>query len=436
MNEWKKLSNLIDDYKLNKGTKKIKKVNEKISKIINKLKSESYIMYSCHKLYSKTDMLDNDINDINNLLNKVLDKYENEIENITSNNTEPTIKAQEELKSLYIDMNKNYEENQETIRKAKIEYDNLIAGFNKKNLTKEITPEEEKYVKFLGIKIFDAEKNLDKSYKNNSDRFNSLKNKLNAKYISQNVSNIHKNNEEKKEEKQELGLVKHKKGIIQRLGAFAAAMLIGLGSTAPNDKTDNSKKNEKIINGNSISSNLDAVEETKEKIDVVTFIEKNIDLEKENEVKNTDEKQEQILKVKGTWVNKSLECGEVLKFQKGMKFLEGIDGGNFGEIGNSMSPEDAFYIIDRVAKRTDEGIVNEYRLDGKIADDSKQLVHISLIKGAKTVEEAYKILNEQKGKEKVDNEVICARGWLKYDDALNNSEKSFQKMMNIDEEER
>ncbi len=440
MNEWKKLSGLIDDYKFNKGNKKLekklKKVNEKISKVINKLKSENFIMYSCHKLYSETDMLYNDINDISNLLDKVLDKYEKEIDNIASNNTQATIKIKKELDSLVFDMNKNYEENQEAISRAKNEYDKFRSDLEKKYITKEITPEQEKYVKFLGLKIFDAEKNLEKSYKNNSGRCNSLINKLRAKYVLQTSPNIYQNKVENKEEKQELGLVKHKKGIIQRLGAFAAAMLVGMGASAPNDKTDNNAKSEKIISGNSISSNFDVGEENKEKIDVITFIENDDNLEKETKVKKTEEKQEQILKVKGTWLNKSLECGEVLKFQKGMKFLEGIDGGNFGEIGTSMSPEDAFYIIDRVAKRTNEGIVNEYRLDGKITDDSKQIVHISLIKGAKTVEEAYKILNEQKSKEKVDNEVICSRGWITYDDALNNSEKAFQKMMNIDEEGR
>lgn len=113
-----------------------------------------------------------------------------------------------------------------------------------------------------------------------------------------------------------------------------------------------------------------------------------------------------------------LHLGFVLKLPSGIQFMEGVSGGAVGRIGDSGSPADGIYVIDYIAETSDKGVINQYGLEGKFSnkmDDSKQFVHISLVHGARNLNEAKGIIMEQKKNAKegvVDSNVIQPRGWM------------------------
>ena len=110
---------------------------------------------------------------------------------------------------------------------------------------------------------------------------------------------------------------------------------------------------------------------------------------------------------------KEFELGTVLKLPKGTEYRESVYGGREGKIGNSSSPEDGIYVINRYAEVSDKGVSSKYGLDGKINKndkDSKLFVHISFVPGAKTEKEAREILEKSKDKKEY------ARGWMRLDE--------------------
>jgi len=104
--------------------------------------------------------------------------------------------------------------------------------------------------------------------------------------------------------------------------------------------------------------------------------------------------------------------------------MEGVSGGRVGKIGNSASPSDGIYVIDYVAKSSPKGVYSRYGLDGSIDtgdENSVEFVHISLVKGATCVEDADKIVEEQRNNAKgkiADKCKIQPRGWMTVEDAV------------------
>ena len=106
---------------------------------------------------------------------------------------------------------------------------------------------------------------------------------------------------------------------------------------------------------------------------------------------------------------KQFELGQAIKLPQGMEFSEGVSGGKKGTIGDSNSPREGVYIINRFAEVGKDNISNQYGLEGKIEKnmkDSDVYVHIAYVPGAQ--KEAYaKELIEKKGQKEQD------RGWVK-----------------------
>lgn len=96
-------------------------------------------------------------------------------------------------------------------------------------------------------------------------------------------------------------------------------------------------------------------------------------------------------------------------------FQEGVDGGTIGNVGNSASPTNGFYVIDHSCKKGDNEYIIKQGLDGTLIDS--KWGHISLVK-ADTLEEAQKIIKENKESKKMDNR-IEPRGWVKMSDLEN-----------------
>ena len=99
-----------------------------------------------------------------------------------------------------------------------------------------------------------------------------------------------------------------------------------------------------------------------------------------------------------------------------------MNSGRVGIIGSESSPKDGFYVIDHVAQISDTEVSNRYGLSGKIEkndENSKQYFHISYVEGAKTLEEAQKIIEEQnkdlKDGEVADKNIVKPRGWVSQD---------------------
>lgn len=120
--------------------------------------------------------------------------------------------------------------------------------------------------------------------------------------------------------------------------------------------------------------------------------------------------------------NVQLGLGSLLKLPEGLKFSEGVSGGRTGTIGDAYSPTDGVYVIDHIAEVSNQGISNQYGLEGNIkktTEGSQQYVHISYVHGAKTVEEARKMIEKQNADEKNGIEgqkVNDFRGWVSLDE--------------------
>jgi len=118
---------------------------------------------------------------------------------------------------------------------------------------------------------------------------------------------------------------------------------------------------------------------------------------------------------------KDLELGTLMGLPEGVQFMEGVSGGRIGTIGDEASPATGFYVIDYYAEVSENGVSSIYGLDGKIdktTPDSTQYVHIAFVNGASSIEEAQKIIQQEKENAKnnvVDTNRIQPRGWISKD---------------------
>ena len=106
---------------------------------------------------------------------------------------------------------------------------------------------------------------------------------------------------------------------------------------------------------------------------------------------------------------KQFELGQAIKLPQGMEFSEGVSGGKKGTIGDSNSPREGVYIINRFAEVGKDNISNQYGLEGKIEKnmkDSDVYVHIAYVPGAQKEADAKELI-EKKGQKEQD------RGWVK-----------------------
>ncbi len=112
----------------------------------------------------------------------------------------------------------------------------------------------------------------------------------------------------------------------------------------------------------------------------------------------------------------SMSLGSVLKkLPKGLEFTEGMDGGRVGKVGSSATPANGFYVIDRVVAVEDNAIDYHSGLNGNKISDNATAVHISYIQGARTMEEAIKIVSANKNNKNWNSNGILQRGWVKAD---------------------
>ena len=122
--------------------------------------------------------------------------------------------------------------------------------------------------------------------------------------------------------------------------------------------------------------------------------------------------------------NSSIKLGSLIRLKEGTIFTESVYGGSTGVIGNYLSPSEGIYIIDHLCEVSDQGVINKYSLEGEInktEEREKSFIHISFVSGAKTQEEAKKILDEQKANGKIDANIIQPRGWIKFEIFEHNS---------------
>ena len=120
--------------------------------------------------------------------------------------------------------------------------------------------------------------------------------------------------------------------------------------------------------------------------------------------------------------------GDIVRGTEGEKLTEasgreGIDNvGNVISIGEdaTLNPVTGYYVVDRAASRDENGNVSAYKyaLEGEIPEDMTY-VHLSLVKGADTYEEAKEIVESQVETAKtttVDQNILAQRGWASKDE--------------------
>ena len=134
-----------------------------------------------------------------------------------------------------------------------------------------------------------------------------------------------------------------------------------------------------------------------------------------------------------------LSLGMILQdLPEGLQFQEGMDGGRVGQIGNTASPKEGFYVIDRTIKIGNHSLDDyKYGLNGEKIDKDSSMVHISYVEGAKTYEEAKAVVeaskdatysNEAKG--------IGQRGWIKTETLRKIVEQQQSKLQDVNIQDR
>lgn len=227
--------------------------------------------------------------------------------------------------------------------------------------------------------------------------------------------------------------VEPERRINKRWVALLAALGIGAGALALHSgKTQNEQHIQKE-NKNAI---VDTLEEQATKETIVQSSSKQQNqwneesIEKENNSwslsqETLKEIQEHMNKFKENQENlnknnqEELKFGSVMKLKEGLQFTESVFGGRVGTVGEESSPKEGFYVIDHVAEISDTAVSNRYGLSGKIEkndENSKQYFHVSYVEGAKTLEEAQKIIDEQnkniKDRGVADKNIVKPRGWV------------------------
>ena len=234
-------------------------------------------------------------------------------------------------------------------------------------------------------------------------------------------------NDKKKEEA--LQVVK-KKTIFKRIGVAIAAVAVSIASAIGSlNLFARFRKNEKMDKDN-IQTISDTLQPTTNEIESNTEVQEDLTEPtiKENKEPSwvlSDDIQKDIQKTMEDFINnqqkESLQLGSVLQLPEGMEFSETVMGGRTAKIGNKLSPKDGIYVVDHVAQVSESDINNTYGLEGQIENtvpNSKQFVHVSYVPGAKSVEEAKQIIEQQKENAKngvVDKNIISPRGWVSQD---------------------
>ena len=124
----------------------------------------------------------------------------------------------------------------------------------------------------------------------------------------------------------------------------------------------------------------------------------------------------------------NLVFGDIVRGTEGERLAEtasreSVDNyGNVVSIGEdeTLNPVNGYYVVDRAASRDENGNISAYQygLEGEIPEDMTY-VHLSLVKGADTYEEAKKIVESQVETAKtttVDQDIIAQRGWTSKDE--------------------
>lgn len=208
---------------------------------------------------------------------------------------------------------------------------------------------------------------------------------------------------------------------------FSAGPKLGTGNFE-NEKNDRDNSMVDIIEDTEKQDDINIEETTKapksndsyrlskeEKNKVLSETQKLI--EKYNKHNEEKREQEKINEEK----TKDLELGTLMRLPEGVQFMEGVSGGRVGTIGDEASPATGIYVIDHSAEVSENGVRSIYGLDGKIdknVSDSTQYVHIAFVNGASSMEEAQKIIQQEKENAKnnvVDTNRIQPRGWISKD---------------------
>ena len=131
-----------------------------------------------------------------------------------------------------------------------------------------------------------------------------------------------------------------------------------------------------------------------------------------NEEKKSDFKQDLVNKAKETKpernIHTKVELGETMKLPEGLELKEGFNGSVSGRIGDKNNDKNGIYVVDYSAEMSDTDVHFEYGLEGNSTPKtigSKQMIHVSFVEGAKTEEEARKMIAEYKEKAKDDMDV-------------------------------
>ncbi len=247
--------------------------------------------------------------------------------------------------------------------------------------------------------------------------------------------------EEEKRREEEVALLAEKerkdrrKSLFLKISALLAAgvtaISVGIGTILKRINRNKVVELPSAVSDNMISNESDKqnVENADNNLNVSTTKESEKQTDANKEVKNTTEKnnfkdrykvsEEVSNEVKEQQENEITEdksedfqLGSVMKLPKELEFTETVFGGKVGKVGDPMTPEDGIYVINRYAEISENEVSNRYGLNGKIEKhnkDSDIYVHIAYVPGAKTEEEAKKILENSNEKNEYD------RGWIKMD---------------------